>query len=45
MIWEVRKNGNVFAHGPVETMPPPEQRRQMRAAGYEIYLDGKLYRK
>lgn len=42
--WEVRKDGQAYAGGPMETMPSAEQRRSMRAAGYQTYVDGKLYR-
>lgn len=42
--WEVRKDGQAYAGGPMETMPSAEQRRSMRAAGYQIYVDGRIQR-
>lgn len=42
--WEVRKGGQAYAGGPMETLPDAQQRRSMRAAGYKIYVDGKPYR-
>lgn len=42
--WEVRKDGKAYAGGPMATMPDARQRSSMRAAGYQIYVDGKLHR-
>lgn len=42
--WEVRKDGQAYAGGPISTLPSAAQRRSMRAAGYQTYVDGKLYR-
>lgn len=42
--WEVRKDGKPVASGPVDTMYPDELVRQMAAAGYKTYVDGKLYK-
>ena len=41
--WEVRKDGQAYAGGPMETMPSAEQRRSMRAAGYRIYVNGRVH--
>ena len=41
--WEVRKDGIVFEHGPEETFPNAERRKILRAGGYEVYLNGKVY--
>lgn len=42
--WEVRKGGQAYAGGPMKTLPDAQQRRSMRSAGYQIYVDGKPYR-
>ena len=42
--WENRRNGEVIAYGPKETMPTAEERKGMRSAGLKIYVEGKLYR-
>lgn len=42
--WEVRKDGRAYAGGPITTLPDLQQRRSMRNAGYQIYVDGKIYR-
>ena len=45
--WMVRGNSlqednGVLSCGPAETMPDAKQRKMLRAAGYKIYVDGKL---
>ena len=40
--FEVRKDGRVLASGPATLLYPPEIMKQMRAAGYRIYVDGKV---
>lgn len=42
--WEVRRDGVVIAHGSKATMPSKDMRKELRTAGYKIYVDGKLYR-
>lgn len=44
MNWEVRRNGVVVAHGPMETFPDAEMRKGLRNSGHKIYVDGKLYK-
>lgn len=43
-MWEIRKGGMVYAHGPASTMPTLKERKQMRNAGYQVYLDGREYK-
>lgn len=43
--WEVKKDGEVYEHGYEDTMLSAQDRKNRRAAGYEIYLNGKLYTK
>ena len=43
--WAVKNpQGQPMASGPMETMYPDDMVRQMYAAGYKTYIDGKLYR-
>ena len=43
--WTVKNPlGQPMASGPMETMYPDDTVRQMYAAGYKTYIDGKLYR-
>lgn len=43
--WTVKNPlGQPMASGPMETMYPDDMVRQMYAAGYKTYIDGKLYR-
>lgn len=42
--WEIRREGDVVALGPAETMPNAAERKRFRADGYKIYVDGKLYK-
>lgn len=42
--WEVRKDNRTFASGSMATLPDAGQRKSMREAGYQIYVDGKPYR-
>jgi hypothetical protein len=44
MPWEVRMDGSVYAHGPIETLPDKKTRGELRAAKFKIYVDGRLYR-
>lgn len=43
-MWEVVRDGVVVAYGPEVTMPDKSMRQQLRAAGYDILLDGKKLR-
>lgn len=43
--FEIRKAGKVFARWELSALtPPPEILRTMKAAGYRLYIDGKLQR-
>ena len=43
--FEIRKGGKVFARWDLEALtPPPEILRSMKAAGYRLYIDGRLQR-
>ena len=42
--WVVKKDGKPMASGPMDTIAPDDMVRQMYAAGYKTYIDGKLYR-
>jgi hypothetical protein len=42
--WEAKRDGVVIGHGPKSTMPSAEERKQLRAGGLKIYVEGKLYR-
>ena len=42
--WEVKRDGKVIGHGSKLTMPGKELRKDLRAAGYKIYVEGKLFR-
>lgn len=41
--WVVKKDGKPIAGGPISTIAPDDLVRQMYAAGYKTYIDGKLY--
>lgn len=43
--WEVKKDGRVVAHGPMTTIPAPDRIKELTAAGYKVYVDGKLHKK
>jgi len=43
-MFEVKKDGKVMQYGPLLCLPDAERRRQLRAAGYKIYVDGRLYK-
>lgn len=43
--FEVKKDGRVMQQGDISQLPDAETRKQMRDAGYKIYVDGKVYRK
>ena len=43
--FEVRKGGKVYQSGPVKQIPDAETRKQMRGAGYGVFIDGKAYRR
>ena len=43
-MWQVKKNGVVYAHGPQSTFPNAAERKALRAGGYRIYLDNKPYK-
>lgn len=42
--WVVKKDGKPVAGRPISKIAPDELVRQMYAAGYKTYIDGKLYR-
>ena len=42
--WEVRRDGKVIGHGSKLTMPSKELRKELRSAGYKIYVEGKIMR-
>ena len=42
--WEVRRDGVTIAHGSKATMPSKDLRKELRTAGYKIYVDGKIFR-
>lgn len=43
MKWEIKKDGVTVCHGESEaTYPNNETLKSLAAAGYKIYLDGKL---
>lgn len=43
--FEIRKDGKVYARWDLPALtPPPETLRTMKAAGYRLYIDGKLQR-
>lgn len=42
--WEVKRGGVVIGHGSKLTMPSKDLRKELRAAGYKIYVEGKLMR-
>ena len=39
-MFEVKKNGKAMASGAIKYLPDKETRKQMRTAGYKIYVDG-----
>lgn len=43
--FEVRKDKKVYQSGPVKLIPDAETRKQMRGAGYGVFVDGKAYRR
>ena len=45
MSWQVKKGGATKAHGSGEIPYSAETLKQMRAAGYKIYVDGKVWKK
>jgi hypothetical protein len=42
--WENRRNGEVIAYGPKETMPTVSEQKSMRDGGLKTYVQGKLFR-
>lgn len=42
--WEVRRGGKVIGHGSEPTLPDKWLRKELRANGYRIYVEGKLFR-
>lgn len=42
--WEVKKDGKTVASGPMSTMYSDAVVREMTAAGYKVYVGGKLYK-
>jgi hypothetical protein len=45
MSWQVKKDGAVKAYGNGEIPYSAETLKQMRSAGYKIYVDGKAWKK
>ena len=45
MNWQVKKDGTAKAHGSGEIPYSAETLKQMRSAGYKIYVDGKVWKK
>lgn len=43
-IWQVKKNGIVYAYGPEATFPCAAERKSLRSAGYRIYLNEKIFK-
>lgn len=44
VIWQVCRGDVVLAYGPETTVPGKDMRKELRDAGYEIYVDGKRLR-
>lgn len=44
MNWQIKKDGVIKAHGSGAVPYSLDTRKQMRAAGYKIYVDGKVYK-
>lgn len=44
VYWEVKRDGVVIGHGSKLTMPSKELRKELRSAGYKIYVCGKIFR-
>jgi len=45
MLFEVKKDGKVYMSTKSEKcIPDKETRKQMRAAGYKLYKDGKVFK-
>lgn len=44
-MWEAKKAGQVYAYGPGSRGCSPETLRDMMAAGYMLYIDGKKQKK
>lgn len=42
--WEVKRDGQVLAHGPEETMPTSAMCKDMKLGGLKVYVLGKVYR-
>lgn len=43
MAWEIKKDGVTMCHGESEAAyPSKEVIKDMQAAGYKVYIDGKL---
>ena len=45
MLWEVKRDGLVKAHGPEESFPDSDTVVSLTKAGYKIYVDGKIFKK
>lgn len=41
--WEVKNGDRRLAYGSEATMPTPQERKQFKAAGLNVYIDGKLW--
>lgn len=42
--WGVRREGVTMAWGSKDSFPNEEERKNLRAGGHKIYLEGKLFR-
>jgi hypothetical protein len=42
--WENRRNGEVIAYGPKETIPTAEEQKDMLLGGLKLYVNCKIYR-
>lgn len=41
--WEIKDGDRRLAYGCEATMPTPQERKQFKAAGYQVYIDGKIW--
>jgi hypothetical protein len=44
MTYVIKQNGVPKCSGPMATFPDPVLRKQLKAGGCKIYVDGKLWR-
>lgn len=43
-MWQVKKNGVVYAYGPMSTFPDAAERKALRNGGYRVYLNNKPFK-